>query len=124
MSSINKFCVMGRLVRDPELKELENGKKVSNVTLAVDRDYKDKEENTITDFLNYTLWDKTAENICNISKKGSIVCFEGYFNDKVIEVADKKIHTFNPVVEKYKHIAHAKNMNSEVEVSNETEMVK
>ena len=41
MSSINKFCVMGRLVRDPEIKETENGNKVANITLAVDREYKD-----------------------------------------------------------------------------------
>lgn len=124
MISINKFHVMGRLVRDPELKELENGKKVSNVTLAVDRDYKDKEENTITDFLNYTLWDKNAENICTISKKGSVVYFEGSFNDKVIEIDNKKIHTFNPVVEKYKHITNAKNMDSVDETSKDVEMEK
>ena len=81
MSSINKFCVMGRLVRDPELKELENGNKVANISLAVDRDYKDKEGNKITDFLNYSLWNKDAERICEFSKKGAIVCLEGSFVD-------------------------------------------
>ena len=118
MSSINKFCVMGRLVRDPELKELENGNKV-------DRDYKDKEGNKITDFLNYSLWNKDAERICEFSKKGAIVCLEGSFGDKEIEIGDgKKIHTFNPIVETYRHIANAKNMDSEVENTKETEMEK
>ena len=69
MSSINKFCVMGRLVRDPEIKETENGNKVANITLAVDREYKDKEGKKITDFLNYSLWNKDAENIKNYSKR-------------------------------------------------------
>lgn len=125
MSSVNKFCVMGRLVRNPELKELENGNKVANVSLAVDRDYKDKDGNKITDFLNYSLWNKDAERICDFSKKGAIVYLEGSFNDKEIEIGDgKKIHTFNPVVETYRHIANAKNMDSEVENTNETEMVK
>ena len=59
MSSINKFCVMGRLVRDPELKELENGNKVTNISLAVDRDYKDKEGNKITNAKNM---DSEVEN--------------------------------------------------------------
>ena len=124
MNSINKFCVMGRLVRDPELKELENGNKVANVTLAVDRDYKDKDGNKITDFLNYSLWNKDAERINDFSKKGAIVCLEGSFNDREIEVEGKKIHTFNPVVEVYRHIANAKNMDSEIENTDEAEMTK
>ena len=124
MNSINKFCIMGRLVRDPELKELENGNKVANITIAADRNYKDKEGNNITDFLNYSLWNKDAERICDFSKKGAIVCLEGFFSDKEIEIEGKKIHTFNPVVEEYKHIANAKNMDSEVEVSQDVEMAK
>ena len=52
MSSINKFCVMGRLVKDPELRELDNGNKVANVTIAVDRSYKDKEGNKINRIRN------------------------------------------------------------------------
>ena len=124
MNSINKFCVMGRLVRDPELKELENGNKVANVTLAVDRDYKDKDGNKITDFLNYSLWNKDAERINDFSKKGAIVYLEGSFNDREIEVEGKKIHTFNPVVDEYRHIANAKNMDSEIENTEEVEMTK
>ena len=124
MNSINKFCVMGRLVRDPEMRELENGNKVVNVTL-VDRDYKDKEGNKITDFLSYTLWNKDAERICDFSQKGAIVCLEGSFNDKEIEIGEgKKIHTFNPVVETYKHITNAKAQETEVEKPNKTKKAK
>ena len=90
MSSINKFCVMGRLVRDPEIKETENGNKVANITLAVDRDYKDKDGNKITDFLTYSLWNKDAERIKNYSAKGSHVVLEGTFNDKVLELENGK----------------------------------
>lgn len=124
MSSVNKFCVMGRLVRDPELKELDNGNKVTNISLAVDRDYKDKDGNKITDFFNYSLWNKNAERICEFSKSGAIVYLEGCFNDKVIEVDGKNIHTFNPIVDEYRHIANAKNMDSEIVNTNEVEMAK
>lgn len=123
MNSINKFCIMGRLVRNPELKELENGNKVANVTIAVDRDYKDKEGKKITDFLNYSLWNKDAERICDFSKKGAIVCLEGFLCDKEIEIEGKKIHTFNPIVEEYRHIVNAKNIDSE-ENTNEVEIIK
>lgn len=125
MSSINKFCVMGRLVRDPEIKETENGNKVANITLAVDREYKDKEGKKITDFLNYSLWNKEAENIKNYSKKGSHVVLEGTFNDKVIELEDgKKIHTFNPVVTKYQSIENINKIDNEISDEKEIEMEK
>lgn len=125
MSSINKFCVMGRLVRDPEIKETENGNKVANITLAVDREYKDKEGKKITDFLNYSLWNKDAENIKNYSKKGSHVVLEGTFNDKVIEIEDgKKIHTFNPVVTKYQSIENINKIDNEISDEKEIEMEK
>ena len=125
MSSINKFCVMGRLVRDPEIKETENGNKVANITLAVDREYKDKEGKKIIDFLNYSLWNKDAENIKNYSKKGSHVVLEGTFNDKVIELEDgKKIHTFNPVVTKYQSIENINKIDNEISDEKEIEMEK
>lgn len=125
MSSINKFCVMGRLVRDPEIKETENGNKIANITLAVDREYKDKEGKKITDFLNYSLWNKDAENIKNYSKKGSHVVLEGTFNDKVIELEDgKKIHTFNPVVTKYQSIENINKIDNEISDEKEIEMEK
>ena len=37
---LNQVVVVGRLVQDPEIKELENGQRVSNITLAVSRCYK------------------------------------------------------------------------------------
>lgn len=125
MSSINKFCVMGRLVKDPELRELDNGNKVANVTIAVDRSYKDKEGNKITDFFNYGLWNKNAERICEFSKKGDIIYLEGSFKDKTIELEEGKIiHTFEPLVEEYKHIVTYKNNNLEETTTLENEVSK
>lgn len=125
MSSINKFCVMGRLVRNPEIKETENGNKVANITLAVDRDYKDKDGNKITDFLTYSLWNKDAERIKNYSAKGSHVVLEGTFNDKVIELDDgKKIHTFNPVVTKYQSVENINKIDNKISDVKEIDMEK
>ena len=125
MSSINKFCVMGRLVRDPEIKETENGNKVANITLAVDRDYKDKDGNKITDFLNYSLWNKDAERIKNYSAKGSHVVLEGTFNDKVLELENgKKIHTFNPIVTKYQSVENINKIDNKISDVKEIDMEK
>lgn len=120
MSSFNKFCVIGRLTADPELKEIENGDKVVNVTLAVDKDYKDKDGNKLTDFINFALWNKTAERICAFSKKGALVCFEGSLTQKGIETEKGKINTIQLMVDSYKHLANpTKNNDNELEESKE-----
>ena len=49
---INSYVCTGRLVADPEVKETDNGKKYSNITLAVPRTYKNAEGEFETDFLD------------------------------------------------------------------------
>ena len=74
----NKVTLIGRLVRDAELKYTNSGKAAANFTLAVDRGFKDKETGESTaDFIKCVAWDKTAENVANFTKKGSLVLVEG-----------------------------------------------
>ena len=47
---LNQSVIVGRVVRDPELKETENGNKVTNLTLAVPRSYKNINGEYDTDF--------------------------------------------------------------------------
>ena len=47
---LNKTILVGRLVRDPELIETENGRKVTHVTLAVPRNFKNSSGEYDTDF--------------------------------------------------------------------------
>ena len=47
---LNQSVLVGRVVRDPELKETENGNKVTNLTLAVPRSYKNVNGEYDTDF--------------------------------------------------------------------------
>ena len=85
---MNKICVVGRLTKDPELKEVKDGAKVVNITLAIDRDYKDKNGNKVTDFVNFSLWNDLAERITKLSNKGSLISLEGYLTSKEIETKD------------------------------------
>ena len=73
---MNMFIMIGRLVKDCELKLLDNGKKLTNVTLAVDGG-KDKNGEKITDFIPFTLWDRAAETFCSFYKKGDMVEIQG-----------------------------------------------
>lgn len=110
---MNEFNIIGRLTDDPKIRVLENGDKVVNVTLAVDRGYKDKTGNKKTDFLDFALWNNRAENLCKISKKGSLVQFKGYFVTKIEKNEDKSLKKIYPVVTQYSHIQNKKELNKE-----------
>jgi single-strand DNA-binding protein len=74
---INQVTLVGRLTRDPELKWTPDGKAVLNVTLAVNRHYKNASGDFDADFVHCTLWGKTAENTSNYCRKGSVIGVTG-----------------------------------------------
>ncbi len=75
---LNKIALMGRLVRDPELRNTPSGAAVANFTLAVDRDFKNKETGEKeTDFINIQAWRGTAEFVSKFFAKGRMAVVEG-----------------------------------------------
>ena len=71
---LNQVILVGRLVYDPELKVLDDGRKVTTITIAIQRGYKSAESGEYeTDFLKCTLWSGIAENTVEFCKKGSTV---------------------------------------------------
>ena len=74
---LNQIVLVGRLVQDLEIKELENGKKVSEITLAVKRSYKNSDGIYETDVIPCIIWNEMAENAAEFCKKGDIVGIKG-----------------------------------------------
>ena len=75
---LNKIILMGRFTQDPELKTTPSGAMVTFFTLAVDRDFVDKESgNRATDFIDIVVWRKTAEFVSKYFSKGSLAVVEG-----------------------------------------------
>lgn len=70
---LNQTVIVGRIARDPELRETENGKKVTNVTLAVPRSFKNSNGEYETDFINCVLWKGIAESTVEYCHKGDLV---------------------------------------------------
>lgn len=90
----NRVTLVGRLVRDPELRYTPSGKAVANFTLAVDRGFKDKESGeSNADFIKITTWDKQAETVGNILKKGRLVLVEGSIRTGSYEKDGQKVYT-------------------------------
>ena len=74
---INMVMLVGRLVSDPEIVEQEDGKKLSHVTLAVNRKFKGTDGVYHTDFIDCTFWNQIAKNICEYCSKGDLVGVRG-----------------------------------------------
>ena len=75
--ALNRVCIAGRLTADPEQRKTTGGDPVANFSIAVDRDYKDKDGNKLVDFLDVVTFKKTAEIVCKFFKKGSSAIVEG-----------------------------------------------
>ena len=75
---LNHIVIMGRLARDPELRHTQTGTPVASFTLAVDRDFKDKNtgERT-TDWIDVVAWRGTAEFVSRYFAKGRMAVVEG-----------------------------------------------
>lgn len=74
---LNQVVMVGRLVKDPELKETESGKKVTHITLAVPRSYKNIDGEYDTDFVDCSLWIGVAENTAEYCHKGDLLGVKG-----------------------------------------------
>ena len=73
----NYFMLMGRLVKDPEVKELTDGKRVMNLRLAVNRSFQNTKGEYDTDFFTIVFWDYLIEFAQENLKKGQPVLIKG-----------------------------------------------
>ena len=84
---MNKVFLIGRMVKEADLRYTKNGKAVAVFTIAVNRN---KEQ---TDFIRITAFGKTAENTANYTSKGSLVAVEGTIVTGSYEKDGKRVYT-------------------------------
>jgi len=76
MAAFNNVVLIGNMVADPELKQTNGGLSVCSFRIAVQRRYKPKEGEQVTDFIDVVAWRTTADFIVKYFKKGNqiLVC--------------------------------------------------
>lgn len=74
---LNKWEGMGRLTKDPELRRTPSGTAVATFGIAVDRDFKGKDGERETDFIDIVAWRQTAEFVSKHFTKGRMAVVEG-----------------------------------------------
>ena len=74
---LNKVIVMGRMVRNPELRRTNSGTAVASFTIACDRDFKSDGGEREADFIECVAWRNTAEFVSKYFTKGRLAVVSG-----------------------------------------------
>lgn len=92
---MNKVFLIGNLVADVERKSTQSGVSIANFRIAVKRDYKNKDGNYDSDFINCRAFRQTAESIGKYFMKGSRIAVMGKWVSDSYEGNDGKKHYTN-----------------------------
>ena len=89
---LNHITIMGRLVRDPELRSTQSGTSVASFTVAVDRDYQSGGSEKQTDFIECVAWKGTGEFVSKYFRKGSMIVVAGRLQSRKWQDRDGNNH--------------------------------
>ena len=120
---LNQFVGVGRLVAEPSVKETEDGKQVSNITIAVPRSYKNENGEYDTDFVDVVLWNSIAENTAEYCHKGDIIGVKGRIQTSNYETEDgEKRKSTQIVAEKITFLSSSKDKKDDLETTKDDDM--
>jgi single-strand DNA-binding protein len=87
---VNRVILIGRLVRDPELRTLPSGQAITRFTLAVDRGFANGQGEREADFIDIVAWRTLAEQVAEHMRRGRLVGVEGRLQIRRYETAQGK----------------------------------
>ena len=97
----NTVFLVGRLASDPNYHEVGDGKKVSNMCLAVTRSYKNEKGEYPVDFIDVSAWGNLAEHVNNYTHKGDLVGVRGSIITEEREVDGYKKNYMNNIIKRH-----------------------
>lgn len=106
---LNRVILIGRLTSNPEIKYTGSNKPYARICVAVNRFSEG------TDFINVTVWNKQAENVCEYLGKGSLVMIEGSLSVNNYEDSEGNRRTSTEVMAQNVQFLDRKNNNTESE---------
>lgn len=95
---LNTVILMGRVVRDPELRMTPSGTAVTTITLANHTGRKDSGGNEIVNFIDVTAWQEKADFACRYLRKGQKVVVDGHITvNRKKDAAGKTTHSLGVI---------------------------
>ena len=85
---INQVTIVGRLSQDPVIKEVNGGKNVCEVKVALQRPFKNAQNKYETDFVRVVFWEYLAINVNEYFKKGYIIGIKGRLQVRSTKIND------------------------------------
>lgn len=110
---LNNLILVGRVVEDAKITTLDSGLKVANVTLAVQRPFKNEEDSYDTDFIPVQFWQGIAELASEYCTKGSVIGVKGRIAIRINESGEKKIRVVDIIGERLSFISTVKRQEAE-----------
>lgn len=99
---MNSVQLIGRLTKDLDLRYTQSGKAVATGTLAVNRRFKNASGENEADFIQIQIWDKSAENLANFTRKGSQIGVNGRIQTRNYENKEgARVYVTEIVVENF-----------------------
>ena len=95
---LNNVILVGRLTQNPEITEIEEGKKVTTVILAVNRNFKNADGTYDTDFIRCILWNSVASTTTEYCRVGDVIGVKGRLQTSKYEDENKKTHYITDVI--------------------------
>lgn len=108
---LNVVAIMGRLARDPELRQTTTGKNVASFRIACDRGRKDANGQSQADWFDVVAWDRTSEFVCKYFQKGSMIVVDGRLQSRKYQDKDGNNRTAIEIVANNINFAGPKNQN-------------
>ena len=96
---LNKFIGIGRNTKDGELRTGNNDLQIYTNTIAITNDFKNKDGNYDSEFINYIAYRQTAEYLSKYSSKGTMVQIEGRVHTRSYEKDNQKKYITEIIVE-------------------------
>ncbi|MGN1379610.1 MAG: single-stranded DNA-binding protein [Bacilli bacterium] len=107
---MNNVVLVGRLTDNPDVINTENGKQITKITVAVNRNYKNVDGIYETDFIRCVLWNGIAGATCEYCKVGDVIGIKGRIQTSSYENEEnKKIYVTEVVAEKVTFLSSNKN---------------
>jgi len=85
---VNNVVLVGRLVRDPEMKYTANGTALARFRIAVDRGTRDESGEKQTDWIDVVTWRQSAEFVGNYLSRGALIAVEGRIQTRSWQTQD------------------------------------
>ncbi len=112
---MNNVVIVGRIVRNPEIKKTENNTEVLNITLAVDRNFKNANGEYEVDFIDCILWKGIAKSTAEYCVKGDLIGVKGRLQTRSYVYEDVKRTASEVVAEKVTFLSYNRGKDKEEE---------